>query len=93
MAKSSLNVWVVYVMKENEIQKYNDTDGDQLVDAVELLQIIFKPKCRPTVRWLRDQQKKRRVPFVKIGRLVFFQPSQVRAAMNGQRTAKFGGAN
>ena len=42
---------------------------------------LFPEECRPTMRWLRDQQKARRIPFVKIGRLVFFCPAQVRAAL------------
>lgn len=57
------------------------SDG-QLVDAVTLLQLLFPEKCRPTVRWLRDQQKARRVPFRKIGRLIFFEPNEVREAWN-----------
>lgn len=69
----------------------NPPATEQLVDGDELLKIMFPPKCRPTLRWLRDQQKTRRVPFIKMGRLVFFDPVKVREALNGQRTAKFGG--
>ena len=60
-------------------------DG-QLVDAVELLKILFPQKCRPTLRWLRDQQEQKRVPFRKIGRLVFFDPSEVREAWRDRFT-------
>jgi hypothetical protein len=56
----------------------------QMVDGPTLLEILFPPNCRPTLRWLRDQQKAKRLPFVKIGRLVFFIPDNVRAAMARQ---------
>lgn len=58
----------------------------QAVSGEKLLEIIFPPECRPTLRWLRKQQKIRRVPFVKIGRLVFFFPDQVREALLQQQT-------
>lgn len=53
----------------------------QLVSGQKLLETLFQAECRPTLRWLRDQQKARRIPFVKIGRLVFFSPTQVRQAL------------
>ena len=57
----------------------------QLVDARKLLEILFSEESRPTVRWLRDQQKTRRIPFIKIGRLVFFSPEQVRRSLGSQK--------
>lgn len=74
-----------------EILKNNTSD--HFVDAKELLEDLFEPKSRPTIRWLRDQQKTRRVPFVKIGRLIFFNPAKVREALNRQRSAQFGSVN
>ena len=50
----------------------------QLVDGPTLLEILFPAKCRPTLRWLRQQQAQRSVPFIKAGRLVFFDPAKVR---------------
>ena len=58
--------------------------NNQFVDGVKLLEILFPDECRPTTRWLRDQQKARRIPYVKIGRLVFFCPAQVRAALGNK---------
>jgi hypothetical protein len=55
------------------------TSPGQLVDGPTLLKILFPPANRPTVRWLADQKKARRVRFVKIGRLCFFNPDDVRA--------------
>lgn len=62
-----------------------------LTDSKGLLKTIFpNEKIRPTVRWLEMQRKARRIPFVKIGRLVFFDPENVRAALNAQRSAQYG---
>lgn len=60
----------------------------KFVCAKELLKILFSDECRPCLRWLRDQQAARRIPFVRIGRLVFFDPEQVRAAMNERLALK-----
>jgi hypothetical protein len=60
----------------------------QLVDAQGLLEAIFDEASRPTVRWLREQQEKRTIPFVKIGRLVRFDPLQVREALEQRHTVK-----
>jgi hypothetical protein len=71
-------------MKRTNLQATDGTnevikDG-QLIDAVGLLENLFTPNSRPTLRWLRDQQKLRRVPYRKIGRLVFFDVNEVREA-------------
>jgi hypothetical protein len=70
-------------MKETSSNEPTDTvdPNQQLVSGEKLLETLFRADCRPTLRWLRDQQKARRIPFVKIGRLVFFNPGQVRRAM------------
>jgi hypothetical protein len=64
-----------------ETEKDTSNQNQHLVNGDKLLEIIFHEDCRPTVRWLRNQQKLRRIPFVKIGHLVFFSPAQVRAAL------------
>jgi len=60
----------------------------QYVNGEKLLEILFPPDCRPTVRWLQDQRAARRIPFVKIGRLVFFSPAQVRKALENRANFK-----
>jgi hypothetical protein len=61
------------------------------VGSEKLLEILFPDKnSRPTRRWLEMQRKARRVPWVSLGRLVFFDPNKVREALNRQRTASFG---
>jgi hypothetical protein len=54
------------------------------VDAPKLLEILFDEASRPSLRWIRDQQKARRLPFAKIGRLVFFDPVACKAAFDAK---------
>lgn len=54
------------------------------VDAPKLLEILFDEASRPSLRWIRDQQKARRLPFAKIGRLVFFDPVACKAALDAK---------
>lgn len=61
----------------------------RLVDAKGLLETLFDDGCRPSLRWLRTQQKCRAIPSCRIGRLVFFDPDAVRATLNrGKAVAK-----
>lgn len=54
-------------------------EQDGLLDAPRLLEQIFpNPICRPSVRWLRTQVAMRTLPFCRVGRLVYFDPVQVR---------------
>jgi hypothetical protein len=58
-----------------------------LVNAEGLLKELFPDQnSRPSLRWLRTQQKSRAVPFVKLGRLVMFDPAQVREAWARKKT-------
>lgn len=58
-----------------------------LVNAEGLLKTIFPDEnSRPTVRWLRGQQKAKTVPYLKLGRLVMFDPDQVREALAKKST-------
>jgi uncharacterized protein YbaR (Trm112 family) len=56
----------------------------QYVDAPKLLETLFAPECRPSLRWLREQQAARKIPSVKIGRLVFFDPAACKAALDAR---------
>jgi len=52
---------------------------DQLVDAPTLLQVLWpEGSSRPSLRWLREQQRRRTIPYVKIGTRVWFRPNKVR---------------
>lgn len=70
----------------------------QLVSGETLLEILFPPDERPTLRWLRDQTKLRNIPYRKIGGMVRFDVDEVRNAtfrpphgnskLNGKRVSK-----
>ena len=55
----------------------------QYVQGPQLLEIIFAPDCRPSLRWLRDHQDQ--MPCVRIGRLVFFDPPAVKAYFDAKK--------
>jgi hypothetical protein len=54
------------------------TTKTKLVNGVQLLELLFDETSRPSLRWLRLQQKRRAVPYIKIGRLVRYDPARVR---------------
>jgi hypothetical protein len=62
--------------------------GARYVDAEKLLEILFDEASRPSLRWIRDQQKARRLPFAKIGRLVFFDPVACKAALDAKSAGR-----
>lgn len=56
-----------------------------LLGAPQLLETLWPdPRSRPSLRFLRKLTAQRVVPFVKLGRLVFFDPLAVRAALDRQ---------
>ena len=60
-----------------------------LVDGPRLLEILFPVEtCRPSLRWLRDQQARRAIPYVKLGRLVFFNPDHVLKVITEKMTVQ-----
>jgi hypothetical protein len=58
------------------------------VDAPKLLEILFDEASRPSLRWIRDQQKARTLPFAKIGRRVFFDPILVKAHFDAKAAGR-----
>jgi hypothetical protein len=56
----------------------------RLVDAERLLELIWEERSRPSLRWLRQQQADRTIPFVKVGARVWFDPVEVRAWISEQ---------
>jgi hypothetical protein len=58
-----------------------------LVDGPRLLETLFpNPVCRPSLRWLRTNQ--RTLPYVRIGRLVWFDPKLVKAQLDARAMSK-----
>ncbi len=53
----------------------------KLLNAEQLLEALFTPESRPSLRWLRTQTQNRAIPFVRIGHLVFFDLELVRTAL------------
>jgi len=59
----------------------NTSLNGKLVNAPQLLEEIFTPEARPSMRWLRSQTKAKAIPHVRIGHLVFFDVEMVKAAL------------
>jgi len=56
-----------------------------LVGPDACLRILFPDKAsRPCLRYFRELQRKRLIPFVKLGRRTFFDPAEVRRAIDRQ---------
>jgi hypothetical protein len=61
-----------------------------MVDGPRLLETIFpNPVCRPSLRWLRANQHS--LPHVRIGRLIWFNPQQVKAHLDARAMSKVKG--
>ena len=53
----------------------------KLVDARGLLAALFSKKSRPSIRWVRDAQKRKTIPYYAVGRLIRFSVEEVRLAL------------
>jgi hypothetical protein len=60
----------------------------KLVTAQQLLDAVFDPGARPSVRWLRSQTKAKAIPHVRIGHLVFFDVEMVRATLGARNLVR-----
>jgi hypothetical protein len=68
-------------MAQNEVLDREDVMLG-LVDGPRLLEILFpRTECRPSLRWLRDRTARGEIPYIRLGRLIFFNPPRVRAAL------------
>jgi hypothetical protein len=56
--------------------------SEKLIGDEALLEALFDEGIRPTKWWLRDQRKARKIPFIKIGRVILYDPTAVRKALN-----------
>jgi hypothetical protein len=71
----------------NELTTPNENRSplaNRYVDAIKLLEILFDEASRPSLRWVREQQKTRALPFCKIGRRVFFDPQIVKTYLDAK---------
>lgn len=60
----------------------------KLVNAEQLLDQLFTPESRPSLRWLRTQTKAKVIPYVRLGHLVFFKVEMVRSALTTKRLVR-----
>ena len=60
----------------------------KLVSAEQLLEQLFAPECKPSLRWLRTQTKAKAIPHIRIGHLVFFDLDMVRTSLAGKRLVR-----
>lgn len=74
------------VMRMPETATHSDAQTPAgLVGAETCLRLVFPDEAtRPCLRYFRELQRKRLVPFKKIGRLTFFDPVEVRRALDRQ---------
>jgi len=59
---------------------------NRLVDAKTLLQRLWDDESRPSLRWLRQQQAERTIPYVMMGARVWFDPVEVRRCLTERWT-------
>lgn len=59
----------------------NNVATPELVGAEECIHIVFPRDSRPSLRTFRDWQARGYIPVHKIGRRTFFDPDQVREAL------------
>ena len=50
---------------------------DQLVSAERLLEILWDEQSRPSLQWIRKETKRRMLPHIRRGRLIFYRPRSV----------------
>lgn len=50
---------------------------DQLVTAERLREIVWDERSRPSLQWLRKETKRRMLPHIRRGRLIFYRPRSV----------------
>jgi len=59
----------------------NEKTATGLVGKTALLEQLFPNAAdRPTTRWLDTQCKRHAIPFIRLGRLIWFDVAQVKAA-------------
>ena len=54
-----------------------------LVDVHGMLETIWPDaRCRPSLRWVRQMQSRKVIPYIKLGALVFFDTDRVFEALS-----------
>lgn len=71
---------------QNDLQC--SVDRERMVSAEGLLGILWDDQSRPSLRWLREQQARRAIPYIKVGARVWFIPSEVERALKERWTVR-----
>ena len=83
------NGYVMHMTMQLEPQN-NNLEQAGMVDGPRLLETLFPNQvCRPSLRWLRTNQDS--LPHVRIGRLIWFNPQQVKAHLEARAMCKVKG--
>jgi len=72
----------------NNSSSCTSPEADKLVSAEQLLKVLWDDCSRPSLRWLREQQARRTIPFIKIGARVWFQPDAVKGHLQNKWAVK-----
>jgi hypothetical protein len=78
-------------MQHDATMRTSDTDcvvSGKLLNGQQLLDALFDPGSRPSIRWLRTQVKARTIPTIRIGHLCFFDLEMVRASLAGKNLVR-----
>lgn len=62
----------------------NSHSSGKLVGAEQLLEELFAPACKPSLRWLRKQTSTNAIPCIRLGRRIFFDVGAVREILVGK---------
>jgi hypothetical protein len=72
------------IASEREEKGGSETTGqvvlselDRLVSVERLREIIWEEESRPSIQWLRKETKRRMLPHIRRGRLIFYRPRSV----------------
>ena len=60
----------------------------KLVNAENLLIELWAEGSRPTLRTIRAWQKARRIPYIQLGRKIYFDPDEVRGDLEKRWTVR-----
>jgi hypothetical protein len=56
-------------------------NSEKLVTRDELLGTVFSDEARPCLRTFETWRRRKVIPFVRVGRKIFFDPGAVRQAL------------
>ena len=61
---------------------------EQIVDAHGLLMTVWPEDSRPSLSWLRKKTRARAFPYIKLGRRLWYRPSEVVKWLDNKYTVR-----